>query len=64
MKGLLKLNTPIVAKCYVCARYPNFRTGKIRFRNGCYVTNDPEQQSLIENHRYYGSRMFGIQVEL
>ena len=52
-----------VVKCYLC-RSLNFRIGKVRFKNGCYVTNDPEQQTLIEGHRYYGNRMFGFQVEL
>jgi hypothetical protein len=48
MKGLLRLNTPIVAKCYVCTRFPYFRIGNIRFRKGCYVTHDQEQQKLVE----------------
>jgi hypothetical protein len=64
MKGLLRLNTPIVAKCYVCTRFPYFRIGNIRFRKGCYVTHDQEQQKLVEAHRYYGRHIFGFEVDL
>ncbi len=64
MKGLLKRNKSIRPKCYVCTRFQNFRIGQIRFRKGCYVTHDLEQQTLIEGHRYYGRHIFGFDVDL
>ncbi len=62
--GVLKLKGPIVAKCYVCTRFQNFRIGQIRFRKGCYVTTDLEYQKLIEGHRYYDRHIFDFEVEL
>jgi hypothetical protein len=51
-----------VVKCYIC-RSLNFRIGKIRFKNGCFITNDPELQAIIEGHRYYGPHIFGFEVD-
>jgi len=62
-KGLLKRKRSSRVKCYVCTRFMNFRIGNIRFRKGCYVTHDPEQQKVIEGHRYYGRHIFCFDVE-
>jgi hypothetical protein len=63
LKGLLKPSRHIKAKCYVCTRFQNFRIGQIRFRKGCYVTHDLEEQKRIEGHRYYGHNIFSFDVE-
>jgi hypothetical protein len=46
-------------KTYTCEQWPSLHLGWIRFRDGRYVTSDPDEQSLIEH-----SQSFGAQIQL
>jgi len=51
-----KINVP---KIYVCRTWPQLTIGKVRFRNGLFVTNDPElHQRTVEK-----AHGFGVQIQ-
>jgi hypothetical protein len=50
-------------KCYVCPDIPDLVLMLRAFKNGFYITDDPEAQALIEGHEYYGKHVFSFQME-
>jgi hypothetical protein len=41
-------------KVYQCDRWPRLRVRHLRFRDGTYTTDDPEEQAIIESADGYG----------
>jgi len=48
-------------KTYVCTRWPRLRVRHIRFRDGRYETDDPDEQALIEGADGYGVHIHKVQ---
>jgi hypothetical protein len=51
-------------KCYLCLDFPDVVLGGgLAFKNGFYLTNNPEYQAIIERHEYYGRHIWSWWVE-
>jgi len=50
-------------KAYICLKVPHLRLPGIAFRDGWFVTDDPEQQARIEQDQAYGKQIFSWRVE-
>jgi len=51
-------------KAYICLKFPQLRLRPgIVFLDGWFVTDDPEQQALIEQHPEYGKHIFSWRLE-
>jgi hypothetical protein len=44
-------------KTYSCEQWPSLHLGWIHFRDGRYITSDPDEQALIENSQSYGAQI-------
>jgi hypothetical protein len=53
-----------VRKAYICLKFPNVRLlPGIVFLDGWFVTNNPQQQALIEQNLEYGKHIFSWRLE-
>jgi len=50
-------------KAYLCPKIPNLRLPGIVFKNGFFVTDRPEEQSVIESDPLYGEEIVSWLVE-
>jgi hypothetical protein len=51
-------------KAYVCPKVPSHRfPGMIVFKNGIFVTDQPEEQMMIESDPLYGKEIFSWMLE-
>jgi hypothetical protein len=50
-------------KAYICFHYPGLRIEHLTFQNGWLITNDPEEQALIEADPDYGKLIFSWWLE-
>jgi hypothetical protein len=56
LAGLSNPGAP-VTKVYLCLDFPDVVLCGMGFKNGFYITSDPERQALIERHEYYGKHI-------
>jgi hypothetical protein len=48
----------------ICLKFPQLRLlPGIVFHDGCFVTNDPQQQALVEQNLEYGKHIFSWRLE-
>ena len=51
-------------KVYICQKLPSYRlNGLIQFKNGLFVTDQPEEQKRIESDLLYGEEIFSWSVD-
>ena len=56
--GLTNPCRPILRKAYVCFKAPQLRLPGIAFKFGFYVTDQPDEQAMIEQDPLYGKDIF------
>ena len=67
LRGQMGLTSPDqtpVRKAYICFRFPELALPTIPFRNGWFVTDNPEEQAHIEQNPSYGREIFSWRLEL
>jgi hypothetical protein len=52
-----------VRKAYICLQVPHLRLPGIPFRDGWFITDNPEEQARIEQSPLYGSAIFSWRLE-
>jgi hypothetical protein len=63
-KTLLSPSQTQKRKVYICQRLPSYRfSSAIQFKNGLFVTDQPEEQRIIESDPVYGKEIFSCTVE-
>jgi hypothetical protein len=50
-------------KAYLCLRFPHLRLEGLVFRDGWFITADPEEQAIIEQNQAYGQQIVSWRVE-
>jgi len=62
-QGLIKPGQTPGRKAYICLKFPHLRLSGLVFRDGWFVTDNPEQQARIEQDQAYGKQIFSWRVE-
>jgi hypothetical protein len=62
-KGLTNAGQTTVRKAYICLKVPHLRLPGIPFRDGWFITDNPEEQARIEQSPFYGSAIFSWRLE-
>jgi hypothetical protein len=62
-KALTNDSQPPIRKAYICFKLPHLRLPGIPFVDGWFITDNPEEQTRIEESPWYGSAIFSWQVE-
>ena len=62
-QGLIKPGQTPGRKAYICLKFPHLRLLGIAFRDGWFVTDDPEEQARIEEDQAYGKQIFSWRLE-
>ena len=62
-RGLSKPGPIPGRKAYICLRYPHLRLSSLVFRDGWFITDDPQAQATIEQDQLYGKVVFSWRVE-
>ena len=52
-----------VRKAYICFKFPELKLPGIPFHNGWFVTDNPEEQSRIEQKPLYGIEIFSWRLD-
>jgi hypothetical protein len=63
LKACQTLSQSAKRKAYLCPKIPNLRLPGIVFKNGFFVTDRPEEQSVIESDSLYGEEIVSWLVE-
>jgi len=63
-KSFLSESQTVKRKAYICQKLPSYRlSGLIQFKNGLFVTDQPEEQEMIESDLLYGEEIFSWSVD-
>ena len=62
-KGLTNPGQTPVRKAYICLRFPDLPLPAISFRDGWFITDNPEEQARIEQSPLYGNVIFSWRLE-
>lgn len=62
-QGLTGRSQTRVHKAYICLKAPQLRLPGMVFQDGWFVTDEPEQQSHLEQHPLYGREIFSWRLE-
>jgi len=62
-KGVTNSGQTPVRKAYICFRFPELELRRIAFRNGWFVTDNPEEQARIEQKPLYGIEIFSWRLD-
>ena len=62
-KGLTNSGQTPVRKAYICLRFPQLQLPRMLFHDGWFVSDNPDQQAIIEQHPSYGSEIFSWRLE-
>lgn len=54
---------PVMSKAYICFKAPQLRLPGIAFKFGFYVTDQPDDQAMIERDPMYGKDIFSWILE-
>jgi hypothetical protein len=52
-----------VRKAYICLKVPHLRLPGIAFRDGWFITDNPEEQDSIEQGPFYGRDIFSWRLD-
>jgi hypothetical protein len=63
-KAQEKINPLRGFKIYVCVRFPQLRVGRDQFRDSFLITDNPEVQAQVEEHREFGKLIFPLAMDL
>ena len=61
--GLTNPCRPITTKAYVCFKAPQLRLPGVAFKFGIFVTDQPNEQAMIEQDTLYGKEIFSWSLE-
>ena len=61
--GLTETGPTWGRKAYLCLRFPQLRLQGLAFRDGYFISDDPEKQAVVEQDQDYGKEIFGWWVE-
>jgi hypothetical protein len=62
-EGLTNPCQPQMSKAYICLKFPHLRLPGIAFQGGLFVTDQPDEQALIEQDPMYGHGIFSWVVQ-
>ena len=55
-RGLTSRGQTPVRKAYICRKAPHLRLPGMVFQDGWLISDNPEEQAMIEQHPSYGGR--------
>jgi hypothetical protein len=62
-KGLTNSGQTRVRKAYICLKVPHLRLPGIAFRDGWFITDNPDEQKNIEQGPFYGRDIFSWRLD-
>ena len=62
-QGLTSLGQTPVRKAYICLKVPPLRLPGMVFQDGWLISDNPEEQAIIEQHQSYGREIFSWRLE-
>lgn len=62
-QGLTRRGQTPGRKAYICLRVPHLRLGAIVFQDGWFISDNPEEHAILEQHPDYGRHIFSWRVE-
>jgi len=62
-QGLTHPGQTRVRKAYNCLQVPHLRLGGMVFRDGWFISDNPEEQAISEQHPSYGREIFSWRLE-